>query len=195
MQAADQQPLNCDLDEIAAYVIKYPNFMSRSLGKIPNIKGKQTVYATQETLLTERVGEIVDIPSMFTENPFYKPYRKQSWETEDRVYTYKAHENIASVRGHSVHRKSSLPYVYPEDGGKLKRFAGFECSWVKKSMAGVQTVEVCNALFYGWTVALFGRTVRQGKDAFYTEATDISHQCIKKEQIAVPEDRSWQRVD
>ncbi|WP_428033962.1 hypothetical protein [Amphritea sp.] len=112
----------------------------------------------------------------------------------DRVYKYSSPENIATVRPHLDQRDSSFPYELLDEKGTVRSLSGYECNWTEHEVAGIQKFELCNVLFYGWTVDLLSREVAQGRDRHLSETIDISHECVKKERIAVPENRSWQRL-
>ncbi|WP_299195215.1 hypothetical protein [uncultured Amphritea sp.] len=186
-----QAPLNCDPAEVPAYVITYDHVVTRLIDEQPDKKGRQVITASSDASFHEEAGEMLDSAAKRRGETVYSSYRKERWETPDAIYTYLSVGDIARVRMHPLIEKNTIPYALLSPSEPVRTIAGFQCNWREEDLAGVQTTQRCEAAFYGWTVPLYTRTIAQGRDILFSEATDISHQCVKKEAVYVPEDRPW----
>lgn len=189
--AQEQMILSCDPTEVPAYVITYDHIVTRLIDEQADKKGRQTITATSDTRFHEETGEMLDNAAKLRGETAYTPYRKERWETSDAIYTYLSLGDIARVRMHPLIQKSVTPYTLLSASDPVRTIAGFQCNWHEEDLAGVQTTQRCEAVFYGWTVPLYTRKIAQGRDILFSAATDISHQCIKEEAVYVPEDRPW----
>lgn len=189
--AQDQPPLNCDLDEVPAYVISFDQVFTKLISDQPDMKGRRTIIATADTKYLEETGERLDIPARRRGEIRYNPYQKEQWETLEAIYTYHSQDNIARVRLHSSDAKSVTPYKLASESDPVRVIAGYQCNWSEETIAGVQKTQLCRAVFYGWTIPLYTRKISEGRDVLFSEATDITQRCIKKESLYVPEDRPW----
>ncbi|WP_428033963.1 hypothetical protein [Amphritea sp.] len=73
--ARDQQPLNCDLDEVPAYVI-HKKVITKLMNDDADFKGKQTIIVSKDMKLTEEQGDMLDIPARFRGEKIYIPYQR-----------------------------------------------------------------------------------------------------------------------
>lgn len=189
--AQDQQPLHCDLDEVPAYVISFDRVFTKLINNQPDMKGRRTIIATTDINYLEETGERLDTSARLRGEIQYNPYRKEQWETHEAIYTYHSQDNIARVRLHAPDGKSVTPYKLIFESGPSQLFAGYRCNWTEVDVAGVQKTQRCRAVFYGWTVPLYTRKIAEGRDVLFSEATDITQRCIKKDSLYVPQDRPW----
>ncbi len=189
--AQDQQPLSCDFDEVPAYVVSFDHVFTKLVNDQPDMKGRRTIIATADTKYLEETGERLDIPARRRGEIQYNPYQKERWETLEAIYTYHSQDNIARVRLHSSDAKSFTPYKLASESDPVRVIAGYQCNWSEEKIAGVQKTQLCTAIFYGRTIPLYTRKIAQGRDVIFSEATDITQRCIKKESLYVPEDKPW----
>ncbi len=180
---------NCGLEEVPAYVISYDQISTRLINDQPDIKGHRTVIVSMDTHYIEEIGERLDVQARRRGEIQYNPYQKEQWTTAEAIYT--SQNNTARVRLHISDRKSSAPYQLVSEEGPVREIAGYQCNWSTADIAGVQKTQACHALFFGWSIPLYTRKIAQGRDVLFSEATDISQRCIKKESLYVPEDRPW----
>ncbi|WP_139203211.1 hypothetical protein [Amphritea atlantica] len=191
VHAQNQGALTCSSDEVPAVVITYEHFVTRLIDEQPDRKGRQVVIATADASYFEETGGMLTMQARQRGEITYTPYRKQRWETSDAEYTYLSVGNIARVRMHPVTEKNLTPYKLLSDKGPVRTIADYQCNWSEEDMAGVLTTQRCEAVFYGWTIPLYTRKIAQGRDILFSEATDISQRCVKKESVYVPEDKPW----
>ncbi len=191
VNAQNQQPLTCNADEVPAVVITYDSFVTRLIDEQPDRKGRQVVIATAGTSYFEETGKMLTMQARQRGETTYTAYTKQRWETSDAEYTYLSAGNIARVRMHPLIEKSSVPYALLSEGGSVRTIADYRCNWSEENLAGVQITRRCEAVFYGWAIPLYTRKIAQGRDILFSEATDISQRCVRKESVYVPEDKPW----
>ncbi|WP_428033964.1 hypothetical protein [Amphritea sp.] len=189
--AQNQTSLSCNSGEVPAYIITYDHVITRLIDEQADKKARQVITASSDASVYEETGEMLDSAARLRGEIVYTPYRKQRWETSDAIYTYHSVGDIARVRLHPLIEKSAVPYVLLSPGDSVRTIAGFQCNWREEDLAGVQTTQRCEAVFYGWTIPLYTRKIAQGRDILFSEATDISQQCVKKERLYVPEDKPW----
>ncbi len=189
--AQDQPPINCDLDEVPAYVISFDQVFTKLISDQPDMKGRRTIIATTDINYLEETGERLDISARLRGEIQYNPYQKEQWDTLEAIYTYQAQDNIARVRLHASDEKSATPYKLISESDPSKPIAGYRCNWSEVDVAGVQKTQLCRAVFYGWIIPIYTRKIAEGRDVLFSEATDITQRCIKKESLYVPEDKPW----
>lgn len=189
---ADGLPsLQCGADETPAYVITYDQVVTRLIDDRADKKARQTVTATADTRYHVETGEMLTMPARLRGETTYTPYSKQRWETPDAVYTYLSDGNVARVRMHPLIEKNVTPYRLTSGNNPVRTVAGYQCGWSEEDIAGIQKTQRCGAVFYGWPVALYTRKTAEGRDILFSEATDISQRCIRREALYVPEDKPW----
>lgn len=189
--AKDQRPLNCDSDEVPAYVISFDSVFTKLINDQPDMKGRRTIIVTRDTNYLEETGERLDIAARQRGEIKYNPYQKEQWETHEAIYTYHFQDNLARVRLHATDGESLSPYKLITESGPVRTIADFRCNWSEEAVAGVQKTQSCNAAFFGWPISLYTRKIAEGRDILFFEATDITQRCIKKDSLYVPEDRPW----
>ncbi|MDX2422493.1 MAG: hypothetical protein QNK43_07445 [Amphritea sp.] len=189
--AEEVPPLNCEEDEMPAFVIAYDHYVTRLIDEQPDKRGRQVITVTADTRYYSETGEMLGVAARQRGETNYTAYQKERWETMDAVYTYLSTGDIARVSRHPLIEKSLTPYAVPAEHEPLRTVAGYQCNWREENYLGVQKTQRCEAVFYGWVTPLYTRKIAEGRDVLLSEATDISQHCVKKESLYVPQNKPW----